>query len=89
MVANDYKRGINMWQFNRDRLIALREAKGLTSDEIASAIGTSKQHVLLWESGELVPSTKTLVKIANAFSVSPLYFFTQNCNQNCSNTAKS
>jgi len=67
-----------MWQFNRDRLTALREAHSVTQDAFAGKLGTSKQHVSQWETGELVPQTKTICKIANLFGVSPLYFFTQN-----------
>jgi transcriptional regulator with XRE-family HTH domain len=65
------------WIFNRDRLPALRESKGLTQDAFAEQIGTSKQHVSRWETGDLVPSTATIVKISNKFGVSPSYFFIQ------------
>ena len=65
------------WIFNRDRLSALRESKGLTQDAFAEQIGTSKQHVSRWETGDLVPSTATIVKISNKFGVSPSYFFIQ------------
>lgn len=65
------------WIFNRDRLPALRESKGLTQDAFAEQIGTSKQHVSRWETGDLVPSTSTIVKISNKFGVSPSYFFIQ------------
>ena len=65
------------WIFNRDRLPALRESKGLTQDAFAEQIGTSKQHVSRWATGDLVPSTATIVKISNKFGVSPSYFFIQ------------
>lgn len=63
------------WVFNRDRLPALRESRGLTQDQFAEQLGTSKQHVSRWETGDLVPSTTTLIKISNIFGVSPSYFF--------------
>ena len=70
-----------IWTFNRDRLTALREAHGVTQDELADKIGTSKQHVSRWETGDLTPSTKTILKIANQFKVSPIYFFAQVSNK--------
>jgi transcriptional regulator with XRE-family HTH domain len=66
-----------MWRFNLDRLIALREARGLSGEAFAAMIGTSKQHVSQWETGELTPTTATIIKISNIFDVSPLYFFTK------------
>lgn len=65
------------WKFDIDRLISLRESKGFTQEEFASAIGTQKQHVSQWETEECMPSTRTLVKIANIFDVVPAYFFTR------------
>lgn len=66
-----------MWKFNIDRLIALRQLQGLSQEEFAARLGTRKQHVSQWETGELIPSTKTLVKIATIFNlaVGPAYFF--------------
>lgn len=66
-----------MWTFNRDRIIALREAHHVSQEAFADKIGTSKQHVSQWETGELVPQTRTICKIANLFGVSPTYFFTK------------
>lgn len=65
------------WKFNRDRLIAFREARGISQEKLAEVIGTSKQHVSRWEIGDLIPSTATIVKICNAFDLSPAYFFTE------------
>lgn len=68
-----------MWKFNVDRLIALRQLHGLTQEELAERIGTSKQHVSQWETGELIPATRTITKIVNEFNltVGPAYFFVQ------------
>jgi DNA-binding XRE family transcriptional regulator len=64
------------WMFNRDRLPALREARGLTQEQFAEKLDTSKQHVSRWETGDLVPTTSTIIKIANIFGIAPSYFFT-------------
>ena len=44
------------WRFERDRLVALWEAKGISQDDVTTKIGTSKQHVSQWEIGKLVPT---------------------------------
>lgn len=67
---------MKQWKYNKDRLVALREAHGMSQDTLAEKIGTSKQHVSRWETGELVPSTQSLVKICNVFGITPQYFFT-------------
>ncbi len=65
------------WTFNRERLIALRESRGMTLEEFSERLGGQRQQVHQWETGEHVPHTNTLVKIANTFDVVPAYFFTK------------
>ena len=36
----------------KEKLVKLRKLKGLTQDELASAIGVSRQAVYKWESGQ-------------------------------------
>jgi len=75
-----------MWTFNKDRLVALRGARGLSGETFATMLRTSKQHVSQWETGELTPSTMTILKIANIFDVSPIYFFAKSDHQNSTET---
>jgi len=72
-----------MWTFNRERLVALRESKGMTQDDFAHAIGTIKQHVSLWETGKSTPSVSSLIKIANTYDVDMRYFFAKRDNNSC------
>lgn len=46
------------------RLRALRERKGLTAEEIASALGVSYRAIYRWEGGESDPPFELLPQIA-------------------------
>lgn len=67
---------MNKWQFDKERLIALREMLGLSQEKFAERIGTVKQHLSLWETGETMPNVRSLIRICNEFNVPPKYFFT-------------
>jgi transcriptional regulator with XRE-family HTH domain len=71
-----------MWSFNRERLVALREMKGINQDVFARSLGTSKQHVSTWETGRRVLSIKSLVKICNLYGIDIKYFFAKTDNNN-------
>jgi len=71
-----------MWSFNRERLVALRESKGMTQEQFAASLGTIKQHISLWETGKSVPSLLSLIKICNQYDVDIRYFFAKNNNNN-------
>ncbi len=66
-----------MLTFNQDRLVALREARGLTTNDFAEQIGTTVQHLWLLENKKNLPSMAMLLKIMNAFEVPPSFFFTE------------
>lgn len=53
-----------------DKIIALRKEKGTTQQEVADAIGTSRQMVSRWELGFNVPSLYYAEKLAAYFGVS-------------------
>jgi transcriptional regulator with XRE-family HTH domain len=72
-----------MWSFNRERLVALRESKGINQDEFGRSIGTIKQHVSLWETGKSIPSIHSLIKICNTYDIDIRYFFAKSANNNC------
>ena len=51
-------------------LRALRRRRGMSQQELALALGVSKQTISNWEVGRKVPRMKTIEKIANVFGVS-------------------
>lgn len=48
----------------------LRRRRGMSQQELALALGVSKQTISNWEVGSKVPRMKTVEKIANIFGVS-------------------
>ena len=72
-----------MWSFNHERLVALRESKGINQDEFARRIGTIKQHISLWETGKSTPSITSLIKVCNTYDIDIRYFFAKSDNNNC------
>ncbi|MFV4922827.1 helix-turn-helix transcriptional regulator [Lactobacillus delbrueckii] len=48
----------------------LRRRRGMSQQELALALGVSKQTISNWEVGRKVPRMKTVEKIANIFGVS-------------------
>lgn len=51
-------------------LRALRRRRGMSQQELALALGVSKQTISNWEVGRKVPRMKAIEKIANVFGVS-------------------
>ena len=43
---------------------AARQARGLTLDEVGSALGVTRQYVQAWETGRRNPGPKHLAKLA-------------------------
>lgn len=66
-----------MVEFRTEQIKALREDRGLTMEEAAAKVGWTRQRWHIVESGINVPTAKTLVKLCNAFNVSPSFFFTE------------
>jgi Zn-dependent peptidase ImmA (M78 family)/transcriptional regulator with XRE-family HTH domain len=48
-------------------IVAAREGAGLTQDDVAAALGTSRQVVGYWEQGKRKPRTEQMFQIANLF----------------------
>jgi len=53
----------------RNRLKELREAKGLTQEELAKALGVTRQTIIAIEKGRYDPSLKLAFKISRFFGV--------------------
>ncbi len=53
-----------------EKLAILRKNKGLTQDELAKAIGVSRQAVYKWESGSSYPEVPKLLEIKALFGIS-------------------
>ena len=54
----------------KEELIALRKQKGLSQQELAEAVGVSRQAVSRWETGQSAPSTEKLVALCTLYGVS-------------------
>lgn len=48
----------------------LREEKGLSMQQLANELKTTKSSVNMWENGNAIPREQTLIRIANYFNVS-------------------
>ena len=53
----------------KNRLRELREAKGLTQEELAKALGVTRQTIIAIEKGKYDPSLRLAFKIAKFFKV--------------------
>lgn len=53
-----------------DRLKELRQAKGMTQEDLAGEVGVDRSYMGFLERGEKNPTLKRLVDIAKAFEIS-------------------
>ena len=56
-----------------EKLVALRKSKGMTQEELASALDVSRQAVAKWESGQGYPDISNLISISSMFNVTVDY----------------
>ena len=56
-----------------DKIKTLREANGMTQNEIARQLGITRSSVNAWEMGISIPSTLYIVELAQLFAVSTDY----------------
>ena len=54
-----------------DRIKAARLAKGMSGDDLARAIGASRQTVSNWERGVYAPSCDNIFALADTLGVTP------------------
>ena len=57
-------------------LRAVRDRKGLTQEELAQAVGVSRQTIISIEKGKYVPSVTLALRIAKHFNMSVEEIFT-------------
>ncbi|MBV5338135.1 MAG: helix-turn-helix transcriptional regulator [Deltaproteobacteria bacterium] len=64
-----------MVEFRFQRIKELREANGMTLEEMAGKMGKQKQQLGIWENGINSPTIDNLLVICNTFDVDPSFFF--------------
>ena len=64
-----------MVEFRYQRIKELREANGMTLEEMAGKMGKQKQQLGIWENGINSPTIDNLLVICNTFDVDPSFFF--------------
>ena len=55
----------------REKIRALREAKGMTQTELAEALGVDQTTISTWETGKAAPTMFNLQRLADLLGVSP------------------
>ncbi len=68
MFANDYNEGENNMKF-AERLVKLREIRGLTQSKLAKKANISSRAIQYYENGERQPKGDNLIKLANALDI--------------------
>jgi len=56
------------------RLKELREAKGLSQEELAKSMGVVQKTISSYETGRSEPDIQTIIKLSNFFDVTVGYF---------------
>ena len=56
-------------KFN-EKIVRLRKTKGMTQDELAQAVGVSRQAVYKWECGQSYPEVVKLLELKLLFGIS-------------------
>ncbi|MBO4689111.1 MAG: helix-turn-helix transcriptional regulator [Clostridiales bacterium] len=56
-----------------DRILSLRKAKGMSQEQLADAIGVSRQAVSKWESEQATPDIDKVVIMSELFGVTTDY----------------
>ncbi len=56
-----------------EKLLTLRKNAGMSQDALADKLGVTRQAVSKWELGTAMPETKSIVQIAQVFSVTTDY----------------
>ena len=59
-----------MFNFNKEKLVQLRTARGISQEALAREIGVSQVFIVYMENGYKEPSIKVLRRLANYFNCS-------------------
>lgn len=62
-----------------EKIRELRRTKGLSQEELADKLNVSRQAVSKWETSAAVPTTETLIELADCFGVSLDYLLRDDC----------
>ena len=62
----------------REKLVQLRKSRNLTQEQLAEALGVSRQAVSRWEAGDSTPDMINLLGICDLFGVSADYLIHDN-----------
>ena len=54
-----------------EKLAALRQKYGMTQEQVARAVGVTRQAVSRWERGTSLPDSVALLRLAEEFNVEP------------------
>ena len=61
--------------FNNTRFALARKRRGLTKRALAKEVGVTDRSITAYESGQTVPESQTIEKIANALRFPVEFFF--------------
>ena len=56
-----------------EKLLTLRKNAGMSQETLAQRLGVTRQAISKWELGTAMPETKSIVQIAQVFSVTTDY----------------
>ena len=53
----------------KDRVFQARKAKGMSQEDLAEAMGVSRQAVSKWETGEAMPDVEKLIALCHVLEL--------------------
>lgn len=68
-----------------EKLFKLRKEKGMSQENLADQIGTTRQAISKWENNQGFPEVEKLLQLSNVFEVSVDYLLKDDKTINCSN----
>lgn len=60
------------WRTTGKLMRSAREQAGLTQQAIATVLGFTQAQIVKWESGEALPKTEDLPRVARAYGIEPI-----------------
>lgn len=68
-----------------EKLFKLQKEKGISQENLAEQIGTTRQAISKWENNQGFPEVEKLLQLSNVFEVSVDYLLKDDKTVNCSN----